>query len=180
MVRTVKVRQFFKLLLAAVFLYGVGFASFIAMVPQGAGGSVRDVQGLAVFTGGSGRVDTAVALIEQGFVGPVLVSGAHPEVRVADLAGVSALQEWQRGLIQLDYAATTRQNVGNTRHWAGLHGIRRLGVVTSTYHVPRVKVLWWLLAPGIELVVIPVRPVDGGWRTLFREYNKFLLTPVLP
>jgi uncharacterized SAM-binding protein YcdF (DUF218 family) len=113
-------------------------------------------------------------------VGPVLVSGAHPEVRVADIAGVNKLQAWQRGLIQLDYAATTRQNVANTKHWAGIHGIKKLGLVTSTYHVPRVRLLWWLLAPGIDLTVLPVQPVDGGWRTLFREYNKFLLTPVLP
>lgn len=173
-------RRFFVIGVIIACLYGVGFGLFVRAVPEASTFSLRDVQGLAVFTGGAGRVDTAVGLINDGFVGPVLVSGAHPEVRVQDLAGVGQLQAWQRGLIQLDYAATTRQNVANTRHWAGIHGIKRLGLVTSTYHVPRVTLLWWMLAPGIEVVVIPVRPADGGWRTLFREYNKFLLTPVLP
>lgn len=167
-------------LVVILFVYGVGFAMFLAVIPQASLMSLRDMQGLVVFTGGSGRVDTAVNLIAEGFVGPVLVSGAHPEVRVSDLAGVGQLQAWQRGLIQLDYAATTRQNVANTKHWASIHGVKKLGLVTSTYHVPRVRLLWWLLAPGIDIVIIPVQPADGGWRTLFREYNKFLLTPVLP
>lgn len=164
----------------AVALYVAGFAAYVAMLPEPSASLPDGVDGVAVFTGGQGRVDRALAMLAEGFDGPVLISGVHPDVKLEELASPNRFSPAQQARVQLDYdALTTRQNVRNTVQWMDGQGLQRVGVVTSTYHIARCRLLFWLLAPTHEVVLLPVQPVGSGWRTLWREYNKLLLAPVL-
>lgn len=167
-------------LVAVAVVYVAGFAAYVALLPVPSEGLPEDVDGVAVFTGGQGRVDKALALLDEGFAGPVLISGVHPDVRLEELASSQRFSPAQRARVELDYEAlTTRHNVYNTVAWAARSKLGRIGVITSTYHTARSRLLFWLVAPGMPVVMLPVQPVGSGWRTLFREYNKLLLSPVL-
>ena len=168
-------------LVALLVLYGATFAVYMIAMPLPFSVPPATIDGLAVFTGGSGRVDTAVDLMKQGFGGPVLISGVHPNVRLPNLTDVSKLTPRQRAALQLDYdSRTTRENVMATAYWATRNHLRQVGIVTSTYHAMRVRVLFRLLAPEVDIVLLPVQPVDGRAAALLREFNKLLVAPLLP
>jgi uncharacterized SAM-binding protein YcdF (DUF218 family) len=87
--------------------------------------------------------------------------------------------------VDVDYAAhTTSGNADETRAWAERRHLKRLLVVTSSYHMPRSLTELRRTLPGIDLVPFPVvsnKVQTGRWwmdaytaRVLFSEYVKFL------
>lgn len=166
-----------RVLLAAAAFYILGFALFLAAMPTPVVG-VPAVAGLAVFTGGSNRVGLAIDALEQGYSGPVLISGVAPEVKLHELAPDLPYDVAKQ--IELDTAAlTTRLNVDNTAAWAKRHNLRDVGIVTSTYHAARVRLMFWRRAPELHITIIAVQPNQAGLRALLHEYNKLLIAPLI-
>jgi uncharacterized SAM-binding protein YcdF (DUF218 family) len=161
--------------------YVLGFAMFVVTLPQPFTTLPEGLEGLATFTGGSGRVETALRQVQRGFEGPILISGSHYKSRLTDILALTETQltPSQQQHIVYDSAQTTRENMTSLKAWAGYNNISRIGLVTSTYHVPRVKLLAWAYARPIQISYLAVQPADSGLRTLFREYNKLLLAPIL-
>ncbi|MFZ2587335.1 MAG: YdcF family protein [Alphaproteobacteria bacterium] len=165
--------------LLALILYGVGFGLFAMLLPTPQLLMPVLPEGLVVFTGGTGRVDAAVSVLEQGFAGPVLISGVHEDVKVHEIIPAEVLSHVQRSNLTLDYEArTTRENVLNTALWAAERKITKLAVVTNRFHSLRCRVLFVLLAPNLQPTFLVVGD-DASVRTLWREYNKLLLAPLL-
>lgn len=162
-------------------LYCIGFATFVVTLPTPFTTLPPDIDGLATFTGGSGRVEAAMREAQRGFPGPILISGSHRTTRLTDiLAKTDAnLTPDQQTHIVYDAAQTTRENVTSLKAWAGYYNLHHIGLITSTYHVPRVRVLAFLHARNLSLTTLPVQPADPGLRPLFREYNKLLAAPLL-
>lgn len=165
-------------LLTLALLYGLGLALFVAALPKPFTTVPSQVQGLAVFTGGSGRVATALTLIQQGFTGPVLISGRHPSSSLADMLelapGAPQLSDKQKAQVSLDTAQSTHENMLALQQWATSQQLQHIGVITSTYHVARVRLLHLWLAPQVGLTLLPVQPEDTSFKTLLREYHKLL------
>ncbi|PIZ30405.1 MAG: hypothetical protein COY40_04720 [Alphaproteobacteria bacterium CG_4_10_14_0_8_um_filter_53_9] len=169
-----------KIFFWALVFYGLGFGLFLTAVPSPYKGDIPTTEGLAVLTGGSGRVATTLDHVRAGFAGPVLISGVHPHVSLEDLEQGTPLPTEATDRLTLDKdALNTRLNVDNTRMWAEAHGLlrangKRVGIVTSTYHVPRVYLLSLWRAPSLSLVFYPVRPEAVSLRSMLLEYNKLL------
>lgn len=175
-----------RLLLASilsVMLYFLGFAIFIASLPSPFTTLPEGLQALAVFTGGSGRVDAALTSLTQGFNGPILISGSHPQTKLPDIltsAGTALhLTEAQQKQITLDTAATTQENILSLKSWATQNKLTRIGIITSTYHAPRVQVLAWWKMPEVEITLLPVQSPSSGLKLMLQEYNKLLSAPFL-
>jgi len=162
-------------------LYLLGFALYIVLLPAPFTTLPSGLQGLATFTGGSGRVEAALKQAQKGFPGPILISGSHGTTTLPDMLALTAtpLTETQQQFIVYDTAATTRENILSLKAWAGYYQLEYVGIITSTYHVPRVGLLARLHAPHLRLTYLAVQPADPGLRPLFREYNKLLATPLL-
>jgi hypothetical protein len=60
------------------------------------------------------------------------------------------------------------------QQWAITKQLQHVGVITSTYHVARVRLLHLWLAPQVRLTLLPVQPEDTSYKTLLREYHKLL------
>lgn len=161
--------------------YAFGFAIFVLTLPAPFTTLPDDLDGLATFTGGSGRVEATLKAAQHGFEGPLLISGSHETTRLADILAQTdaTLTPDQMAHIVYDAAQTTRQNITSLGAWAGYHRIDHIGLITSTYHVPRVRFLAFLHARHLNLTYLPVQPADAGVRPLFREYNKLLVAPLL-
>lgn len=142
--------------------------------------------GIVVWTGGGGRLETAGQLLEDGHGERLLVSGVNPDIdtaRVAELSGVSADQ--RECCLDLDYAALdTRGNAVETATWASALGYEHIILVTSAYHMPRARVELGHASAGLRVTAVPVRATDArSWwrdgdraRRLLGEYGKFLLS----
>ena len=167
-----------RLLVCVVLLYGLGFVAFLGSLPEPFVGMPK-VQYLAVFTGGTNRVPTALDIVEKGYTGPLMISGVHPDVKLQELMVGRNIPPEAMANVTLDMSAlTTKQNVRNTALWAVAQGASVgdvLGIVTSTYHVPRVKLLLKTYAPALAVQMIPVQPQELGISALLREYHKVLV-----
>jgi uncharacterized SAM-binding protein YcdF (DUF218 family) len=159
----------------------MGFALFILTLPDPFTTLPENLDGLTTFTGGSGRVEAALKQAQRGFPGPILISGSHQQSRLTDIIAVAAtpLTPDEQSHIVYDAAQTTRENITSLQAWAGYYNLSHIGVITSTYHIPRVRLLALLHARNLSLTYLPVQPADSGLRPLFREYNKLLAAPLL-
>lgn len=165
--------------LIAVLVYAAGFGLFVALLPKPFVG-IPPVDGLVVFTGGSNRVASGLNVLREGFAGEVLISGVHPDVKMDELPGAGLLDETDKQRVTLDYVAdTTHRNVDQTLAWAKARNLKRIGVVTSTYHTLRSRLLFALRGDDVDVWMLPVQPADTGVRFLWREYNKLLVAPLL-
>jgi len=163
-----------------------GFAWFLRLAAEGPAQPERKTDGIAVLTGGAERVQTGLRLLREGRASRLLVSGAHPDVTLADLAR-SAGQEpgALEGRVTIGHGATsTRGNAAEIAEWVRQEGIGSLRVVTAGYHMPRALLELRRVLPGVALVPHPVVPAslrdrEAGsrlrtWSLLAGEYLKLL------
>lgn len=171
--------------LPALLLAG-GFAWFLRLAAAGPAEPDRPTDGIAVLTGGAERVETGLRLLREGRARCLLVSGAHRDVGLADLARRAALApEDLAGRVALGHEATsTRGNAAEIAAWARAEGLRSLRVVTAGYHMPRALLELRRALPEAALHAHPVVPAplrEAGaagrlrtWSLLGREYLKWL------
>ncbi len=161
--------------LALGFLLWVGgFALFILQVPGPAADDVR-TDGVAVLTGGPGRVARGVAVLRAGLARRLLVSGVDRAVKPGELVGAASIP---RGLfaccVDLGFEAdSTRSNAREVADWVEKHGFKSVRLVTAGYHMPRARAeLEARLPPDVEVVADGVRAGLPPFAMLV-EYVKF-------
>jgi uncharacterized SAM-binding protein YcdF (DUF218 family) len=175
--------------LAATAALAGGFLWFLAAAQAEAEAPARPTDAIVVLTGGQGRVETGLALLESGGAARLMISGAAPRLTLAELARVHgrdpAALEQRVTLGQA--AATTSGNAAETAAWlealaAGGIAVRSLRVVTAGYHMPRALLELRRALPRTELLAHPVGPaalrsgevpVTRAARLLAGEYVKF-------
>lgn len=162
------------------FLYLAGFIYFSMLLPSaGTENYINETDGVVVFTGGSKRVEAAIALLENGYKKPVLISGVNPKVTKQKLMG--HLPAEIQNFVTLDYdSLSTKQNVEATKLWANSKGLKSISLITSFYHMPRSLMYWGRgsspVNDNIDVKPYPVFPGDMPLSFLLREYNKYALT----
>lgn len=159
-------------------LWCLGFAVFMLLLPRPLEGNTTDA--IVVPTGGAGRIDRGIALLQAHQARRMLVTGVAPGVRPIDLA-----REYRTPAalfaccIDLGAdAVDTRSNGEETAAWVKTHGYRTIRLVTSDWHVPRARMeLGAAMGPGVRVLGdgVPSTPRLG---TLVNEYNKLILRRV--
>ena len=175
-------RRLYRLFTLIIILLVTGFIIFLIKLDwQPHSLKPVDIQGIVVLTGDTGRIPYLLSLIENGFSGPVLISGANPTVSLEDILGETILTTEQMEAITLDNRSqTTRENVLETKLWAHEHQLTQIGLITSHYHMPRSLRLFKELAKNLTLTPLPVIREDIPQEFYVREYLKFLIAPRLP
>lgn len=149
-------------------------------------GDLSQADGIVVLTGGAERIDRALDLLERGEGQRLLISGVNPGTGVRSLSRLTGSDEALFDCcVDLDYAALdTIGNAEMTTRWAHEHGIGRIVLVTSDYHIPRSLIELSGVPDAPEIVPYPVSPeklwqADGGpsrlgLRLLLTEYAKVI------
>lgn len=163
-----------------------GFAWFVATLPRPPA-VPPPADGIAVLTGGAGRIETALALLRQGHGEALLITGVYQDTTLSEILrlpeGTDAGKD--AGRITLGrWARSTRGNAMEIAAWADAAGIDSVRVVTAAYHMRRALLEISRAAPGHALVPQPVatgRFADGTWwreaatlRIMVVEYLKYL------
>ncbi|MBV8976417.1 MAG: YdcF family protein [Alphaproteobacteria bacterium] len=169
-------------ILGAVAIYAAGFFVFVANLPR-ASAAPKPAQGIVALTGGDERVTAAVALLESGTAGRLLISGVHPQTTKLELKRLAHGGMRFDCCADLGYAAeNTHGNAEEAASWARTHRFKSLIVVTANYHMPRSLAEFESAMPGVRLEPYPVDDIDlDGWwhnphalRVLQGEYAKYL------
>jgi uncharacterized SAM-binding protein YcdF (DUF218 family) len=166
-------------------LWAAGLA-WVALEAGRAGPLPARADGIAVLTGGAGRLELGLRLLADGRAGRLLVSGTG-RGELGDLAAAAGLSPIV--LARIDPAVvtlgrdarSTRGNARETAEWVAAHRLDSVIVVTSGYHMRRALMELRRAMPArVALLPVPLVPhlADGQdqvpLRLLLAEYAKFL------
>lgn len=155
--------------------YVLGFAWFGGFLPQPLDG--RRTDAIVVLTGGAGRIDRGLALLQDGAAKRMLISGVDRSVRPAELA---ARYDRPRRLFDCCItlgreAIDTRSNGLETARWLERRGYRTVRLITTDWHMRRAALELRQALPGSVKLVYDAVPSRPSLYVLFKEYNKYLL-----
>ena len=140
--------------LAAVIL-AFGFGIFLIILPTPKLAMDVSASAIVVVTGGKGRIETALALLESARAPQLFVSGVGPNVTVRDLvrtAGGMRRSELLECCISLGHQATnTFENGMETAAWLHERKITDIILVSSNYHLPRAQLELAMAAPEVKI-----------------------------
>ncbi|MBA3879960.1 MAG: hypothetical protein C0500_09620 [Sphingobium sp.] len=164
-----------RLIAAIALAWVLGFGWFMLALPGPA--DARPTDAIVVLTGGAGRIDRGLELMQAHAAQRMLVSGVDPKVRPIELAAeYKASPALFACCIDLGHEAVdTRSNAEETRDWVRSHGYKSVRLVTSDWHLRRAQLeLAHALGPGIA---VEGDGVAGNPRAplLLAEYNKYLV-----
>jgi uncharacterized SAM-binding protein YcdF (DUF218 family) len=155
-------------------VYVLGFLWFAAALPQPQAASRTDA--IIVPTGGPGRIDRGLELLEAGKARALLVTGVDREVKPAEFAAqYDVPMKLMECCITLGFAAVdTRSNAAETAQWVRERGYRSLRLVTTDWHMRRAASEIDGALPSGVVVVRDAVGSEPSLRNLFLEYNKLI------
>ena len=176
-------------LLPAVFfigLWAIGLFRFVGDFPKHIEDEISKTDAIVVLTGGSGRVNAGLALLEKKLAGKLFVSGVYQGIDVRKLLQIARRNPDDLGArIGIGNAVNTIENAIETAVWSSQNRIDSIRLVTAVYHMSRSMLEFRHAMPNIKIIPNPVFPNHvkvlkwwawPGTSALFiREYNKFLM-----
>jgi uncharacterized SAM-binding protein YcdF (DUF218 family) len=163
-----------RLLSLLLLVYALGCAAFVVLLPERGGEERTDA--IVVLTGGAGRLERGIDLLERGRAQRMLVSGVDRAVRPTELA---ARYRTDPKLFEccIDLgreAVDTRSNALETADWIGRHKFGSVRLVTSDWHMPRARFELGRQTEDLTIVTDAIQS-SPSLRMLFLEYNKYIL-----
>lgn len=164
-------RLFATLLMA----WGIGFAWFALLLPQPLDG--RKTDAIVVLTGGAGRIDRGIALMQEDAARRMFISGVERSVRPHELAVRYGVKEklFNCCITLGREAIDTRSNGIETAHWLERRGYDTVRLITSDWHMRRAAFELRQALPDDIVLVYDAVPGHPSLNMLFKEYNKYLL-----
>ena len=177
-----------RAVLAAVALLALLWSGGLAWFADTAGDESEQprlvTQAIVVPTGGSGRLDEGLRLLESGLAQALFVTGVAEGVESGELRARHDPGLWAC-CVELGYEAEdTAANAQETAAWMADRAFTSLRLVTSGYHMPRAMMEFRSAMPDATLVAHPVFPehvkVEHWWRyrgtaaLIASEFTKYL------
>lgn len=153
----------------------LGFAWFAIFLPQPLDG--RPTDAIVVLTGGAGRIDRGLALLQEGAAERMLISGVDRSVRPSELAAqYDAPERLFSCCITLGREAIdTRSNAIETARWLERRHFKTVRLITTDWHMRRAALELRQALPGSLTIIYDAVPSRPSLTMLMREYNKYLL-----
>lgn len=163
--------------LFAISLLGwmLGFSWFAIFLPQPLDG--RRTDAIVVLTGGAGRIDRGLALLQKGGAKRMLISGVDRSVRPVELAAEYQSPEalFTCCITLGREAIDTRSNAIETARWLERRDYQTVRLITTDWHMRRAALELRQALPARVSIVYDAVPSRPSLTILVREYNKYLL-----
>lgn len=159
-------------------VWGLGFAVFVVLLPRPIPPAPSDA--IVVLTGGPGRIERGLALLQQKSAKRMLITGVGRAVKPHELAArTGAPVALFDCCVDLGHQAVdTRSNGEETARWIEARHYRTIRLVTTDWHMPRAAFELRHALPDDVIVIGDAVKSDPGFGMLMMEYNKFLLRRV--
>jgi uncharacterized SAM-binding protein YcdF (DUF218 family) len=156
-------------------LWALGFVLFVTLMPGPADDQPTDA--IVVLTGGPGRIQRGISLLQAGKAKRMLVSGVDRRVKPHELAAEydAPSRLFERKIDLGHESVDTRSNAIEAAEWLEKRSYRSVRLVTTDWHMARARFeLRHAVGPDVEVVADAV-PSDPQLVPLLKEYNKYLL-----
>jgi uncharacterized SAM-binding protein YcdF (DUF218 family) len=169
-----------RLLLLLLLLWLAGLVWFVLAQPQPAPAGVR-TDGVAVLTGGGGRLARGIEVMQAGLAKRMLVSGVDRSARPEELRDAAAIPPALFGCcVDLGFVASnTRSNADEVAAWVARNKYSSVRIVTASYHMRRAHAEIAARLPADVAVVTDAVPSLLSPFGTVREYGKFLAARLL-
>lgn len=160
--------------------WALGFALFMLSLGKPLDAGVR-TDAIVVPTGGAGRIDRGIALLQAKSAKRMLITGTDPSVRPIELAvQYKTPPRLFRCCIDLGQEAVdTRSNADETAAWVRQRGYRTVRLVTADWHMARAKLELSNALGGDVAVLGDGVTTQPHFTMLLREYHKYLVRRVV-
>ena len=145
------------------------------------------IEGIAVLTGGKGRIAEGIKVSKKNPKSFLLISGVDKSVNIEEIIPKDFLKE-KRVFIDKK-SETTLDNANAIIKWSYKNNIKNILIITSDYHMPRSMLVLSKKGKGLNFYSNPViSNLDFGknllkdikvLQFLFEEYFKFLFCLVI-
>ena len=163
-----------RLLAIPPLLWALGLALFVILLPGAADDRATD--GIVVLTGGPGRIQRGLKLLEAGKAKRMLVSGVDRRVKPHELAAEYDVPGdlFERKIDLGHESVDTRSNALESANWLKRNKFRSVRLVTTDWHMRRARFELRQVLSEVTVVrdAVPSEPDLMG---LLREYHKYLL-----
>jgi len=176
---------------ATIVVWCIGLVLFINAIPSSKDW-VDDIKtdAIVVLTGGSMRLEAGLELFSKMLADKVLISGVgknvtKPQVMKIFTNNKNVIVINEQNIVLGDMADSTFSNAVEAKIFMDLNKYESLRLVTSTYHMPRSKMIFKAYLPGYAIIEHPVGfekseiIEKGKYKLIFNEYNKFIGSGVL-
>ncbi len=141
---------------------------------------------IVVFTGGAGRIEFAVKKAQEFKQPNVFITGVHEKNSVKTLMRPIDPNARETEHIELDYTArNTVENVISTlKYLRSNRGLNKILIISSDYHIMRIKVILGTLLKEDEKFLFYFTPVPSDYlnfkniKILYTETFKLLRTKI--
>lgn len=160
---------------AILMLWILGFAWFAIALPQPLGTQRTDA--VVVLTGGPDRIDRGLEVLGNKWTKRMLITGVDRDVRPEELAAeYAAPMALFDCCIDLGFRAIdTRSNALETTSWLKRGKMQSVRLVTTDWHIRRARFELERVLPDNITIYDDAVASKPSLRTLFREYNKYVL-----
>ena len=178
-------RRMFMTTIVLTLLWGAGLIRFADSIPRVIEEPSLRTDAIIVLTGGSGRLEEGLNLLELNMASRLFVSGVYQGLDVKNLFTI--FKRNPSGLesrIDIGTATNTLGNALETAQWIKIRGYRSIRLVTAAYHMPRSLIEFRHAIPKAKIIAHSVFPshvkIDEWWswkgtaELIVSEYNKFL------
>ena len=163
-----------RLLSLILLAWALGFVWFATALPQPAEAGQSDA--VVVLTGGAGRVERGLDVLDQHWAPRMFVSGVDKQVKLNEFAVQFNVPPAQMACcVRLGYSATdTVSNARETADWIRAGGLHTIRLVTSDWHMRRAAFELRRVVPAGVTIIEDAVPTKPSLRILFIEYHKLL------
>jgi uncharacterized SAM-binding protein YcdF (DUF218 family) len=172
--------------LGVLLLWTAGLFRFADSIPKSIKDPASRTDSIIVLTGGSGRLEEGLNLLELNMAKRLFISGVYQGIDVKALFRMFRRNPQDLATrIGIGTATTTLGNATESADWIPGKGFRSMRLVTAAYHMPRSLLEFRHAMPNVHIVAHPVFPahvkVDEWWAwrgtavLIAGEYNKSLL-----
>ena len=171
----------FLILLILGFLYFLNITKYNNLIIG------KDIDGIAILTGGKGRINLGLNLLKRDYNIKLIISGVDKKVSIKSILP-KKLQGNNNIYIDRE-SESTFDNASIISEWAKKNKLYNINIITSYYHMPRSILLLNKFTDNINFYAYPVKREASQNSnflkeipfTLFlmQEYIKYLLSLII-
>ncbi len=190
-----KIKRYFKLFLLLVIAYLVSFVIFIFKIHQKPTILNDKTDAIVVLTGASGRITEGIKQLVKNKGDRLFISGVYKKnsndnviksIILKLTKTIPAISSDILSRIEEGKAKSTIENAVETKEYIEENKIKSIRLITSFYHIPRVKILFSKSLPTTNIIYNPIYTKKeknlfkyNNFAITFLEYNKFLVIMLL-